>query len=756
MTKKKGKKIKGAKLSAKELQSEILKLFRRSPKKQLNPKQVVQKLKADNNKDSVLHALQQLAEAGELISLEDYKFKIAKKEAAPPKQGGQVLEGIVDMTRSGDAYIVVRGRPEDIHVSARYLNTAMHGDRVQIKAWRPGGRRKHEGEVLKIVERATKHYLGTLTNYPKYAIVQTDPTPFSIDIIINTADTKGAKTGDKVVVSISNWPQGKFSTPEGRVETVLGAAGSHDIEMKAILINNGFDLEFAKETLEETELLPDRIQEAEIALRRDFRPVTTFTIDPDNAKDFDDALSYRVLENGQIEIGVHIADVSHYVHPGTALDKEALQRSTSVYLVDRVLPMLPEKLSNELCSLRPNEDKLTFSAVFTFDQRNRITGRWFGKTVIHSDRRFTYEEVQEILDAGEGEYCAELKKLNELAISLRKKRFRHGSINFETDEVKFKLDENGAPIEVFVKERKEAHMLIEDFMLLANREVATFIAQKGKDYEIPFIYRVHDEPDPDKVGELARFAHELGFKMKVDTPQDIARSFNALTREAAKNPALKLLEPLAIRTMAKAEYTSENIGHYGLGFDYYTHFTSPIRRYSDVLSHRILERNLGEGNFYRMKKDKLEEECGHISKQERRAMDAERESVKYKQVEYLEKHVGDTFKGMVSGIAERGFFVQLKDNFCEGFVLFESLGETFEPTTSRLRIIGRRTGKELKMGDDIEVKVLSTDLSKRRVELEWIEQSPNQKQPAKQRGRRPAQGGPGQSKGRQPRRQRPG
>ncbi len=749
MTKERRKKTKGNKLSAKELKSEILKLFRRSPRKQLNPKQVIQKLKIENNKDSVYHALQQLAETGDLLPLEDYKYKIARKEEGPPQQGAHVLEGIVDMTRSGDAYILVRGVPEDVHVGSRYLNTAMHGDLVQIRAWRPRGRRKQEGEVVKILERGTKHYLGTITHYPKYAIVTTDPTPFSIDIIIGATDTLGAKDGEKVVVAIKEWSYGKTATPEGRVTSVLGAAGSHDIEMKAILINNGFELEFSREALEECNQLEEQIPEAEILLRRDFREVDTFTIDPDNAKDFDDALSYRVLENGQVEIGVHIADVSHYVKPGTNLDKEALQRSTSVYLVDRVLPMLPEKLSNELCSLRPLEDKLTFSAVFTFDSNNRITERWFGKTIIHSNRRFTYEEVQEILESGEGEYAAELKKLNDLAISLRQKRFRHGSINFETDEVKFRLDEHGSPVEVFVKERKESHMLIEDFMLLANREVATFIAKKGKDFEIPFVYRVHDEPDPDKVSELARFAYELGFKMKVDTPRDIARSYNELTKAAAHDPALKLLEPLAIRTMAKAEYTTENIGHYGLGFEHYTHFTSPIRRYSDVLSHRILEPNLREDHFFRTKKDQLEDQCKHISKQERRAMDAERESVKYKQVEYLEKHIGDIFPGIVSGISERGFFVQLRDNYCEGFVLFDSLGETFEPAAGRLRIVGRRTGRELKMGDEIQVKVLATDLPKRRIELGWQDdqggegrKSPGKK-PGSREGKRqsPIQGG---------------
>lgn len=694
-------------------------MFTANPKKQLNPKQVVKKLKVDNNKDSVQHALERLVEEGRLLSLPDYKYKLKQLELSTPRGGRELLlSGFIDMTRTGSAYVTVEGYEDDVHIAAKNMNSALHGDRVQIKVWTPRGRRRPEGEVVRVLERATEHFLGTIWVYPRYAVVTPDSTQVPIDIVVRLEDIKEASNEDKVVVKIVDWSDKLHGNPRGVITTVLGAAGSHDIEMKAILINNGFNLEFPDEAVEESEKLPGEISEEEIARRLDLREVTTFTIDPENAKDFDDALSIRYLENGDCEVGVHIADVSHYVLPGTALDKEAFKRSTSVYLVDRVLPMLPERISNELCSLRPLEDKLTFSAIFVFDKNEKIISRWFGRTIIHSNRRFTYEEVQHILDAKEGDFAAELKQLNKLAHKLRKDRFKKGSINFETEEVQFRLDEEGVPIEVFVKERKESHMLIEDFMLLANREVATLIAEKGKEsgYEIPFVYRVHDEPNPDKVLEFARFARELGFDMNISSPQEIGRSFNRLVEAVVKNPALKLLEPIAIRTMAKAVYTTDNIGHYGLGFQYYTHFTSPIRRYSDVLSHRILERNLGS-QIWRAKPGPLEEQCQHISKMERRAMDAERESVKYKQVEFMEKHLGDVFEGYISGIMERGFFVELKGNRCEGMVGFDTLDEPFDIDGSRLKMRGMHSGAEYKMGDVVKVRIVATDLRMRRIEM---------------------------------------
>lgn len=715
---KSSKEKKGSKLTAGQLQQEVLKLFRRNPKKRFNPKQVIQHLQVDNNKDSVQHALDSLVESRLLIPLEDFKYKLRPDTPANAKIGS--YEGYIDMTRTGSAYVVCDKLEDDVHVAARYMNGALHGDRVRLNVWKPRGRQRPEGEVLEVLERASTHFVGTIWLHHRYAVVSPE-MKVPLDIYVELKNTKGAKDGDKVVVKITKYDSGRFTTLEGAVTAVLGQAGSHDIEMQAILINNGFDLEFSDAALEEAGAISEQIDPAEIARRLDMREATTFTIDPFNAKDFDDALSIRYLEDGLCEVGVHIADVTHYLQEGGPLDKDALRRSTSVYLVDRVLPMLPEKLSNELCSLRPNEDKLTFSSVFVFDKNHKIVQRWFGKTVIHSDRRFTYEEVQDILDNGSGDFVKELKQLDKIAARLRKERFKKGAINFETPEVQFRLAPDGTPIEAFVKERKEAHLLIEDFMLLANKEVATFIYEKGKDREIPFVYRIHDEPNPEKLEEFALFAREFGFDMDISSPAAISRSLNRLVEAAHKEPALKLLEQPAIRTMSKAAYSTENIGHYGLAFPYYSHFTSPIRRYSDVLAHRILERNLGESAFYRVKKDKLEEQCKHISMQERKAMEAERESVKYKQTEYMEKHLNQEFDGIISGMSERGFFVTLIETLCEGMVSFDSLGEPFRALNSKLRVKGAYSGRQFKTGDVVRVRVIRTDLSRRVIDMELVE-----------------------------------
>ncbi|MBR9922433.1 MAG: ribonuclease R [Bacteroidetes bacterium] len=712
----KRKKKRGKKSSSKKLQSEILKLFKENPKKRLNPRQIGKRLTIDNNADSIQYALDKMVDSGKLKAHENFKYQLKSRAAAGNPL--ETYEGYVDMTRSGAAFIVCEGVENDIYVSANHLNTALNGDRVKVGVWRNPKRGRAEGEVLEVLQRSVEHFLGTINLSSNYGFVVPDRMNIPFDVFVSPKNAKGAKDGDKVVVKVVNWINTKARNPEGVVTTVLGKQGGSDIEMKAILINNGFNLEFSEEVMAEANDLRDEIPVQEINIRRDMREVPTMTIDPVDAKDFDDALSFQYLENGNLEIGVHIADVSHYVKPGSALDKEAFERSTSVYLVDRVLPMLPENLSNKLCSLRPNEDKCTFSAVFEFDKSDKLVSRWFGKTVTHSNRRFTYEEAQAGIESGKGDFAKELRKLNGLAKKLRKERFNTGSIDFDSEEVRFRLDEDGVPIEVYVKDRFDAHLLVEDFMLLANREVATYIHQRGQEQEIPFVYRIHDEPDPDKVAELARFARQLGFDMNVGSPEEIAKSYNRMTKAAQKDPSVALLQPIAIRTMSKAAYSSDNIGHYGLGFDYYTHFTSPIRRYSDVLVHRILERNI-DGKTLRMKKSALEEQCQHISSQERRAMSAERESIKYKQAEYMEKHIGDVFEGRVSGIIDFGIFIELADSKCEGMVPFDSTNERFEIAESRLSAKGKKSGKVYKMGDVVQVTIKEVDLSRRRIDMEF-------------------------------------
>lgn len=724
MTKKRKKiKIKGKKLTSKQLQIELTKLFTRQSRKRLSAKQVIKKLKIANTKSSVEDALKKLVEAKVLRLIADYKYALVRsdqKAILNPKSKNEHHEGIVDMTRTGSAYILVESLEDDIFVPAKYTHGAMNGDTVLVRAFYPRGRQRPEGEVMKVLKRKAEHFIGTLHLSRKFGIVHVQNKSQELEIYVDLSELKDAENRDKVVVKITNWPRKASHKPIGEITSVLGQAGSSDIEMKSILINNGFELEFPENVMAQANRLSTEISEEEIAKRRDMREVTTFTIDPLTAKDFDDALSIQQLENGHYEIGVHIADVTHYVKPNTVLDKEAFKRSTSVYLVDRVLPMLPEKLSNELCSLRPNEDKCTFSAVFTFDKKDNVVERWFGKTLTHSDRRFTYEEAQEVIETGKGDFAEEITILNRIAKKLRKKKFKNGAIAFEAEEVKFRLDDEGNPIEVYVKERKEAHMLIEDFMLLANREVATFIHKKANGQEIPFVYRIHDEPNPDRVADFGRFAKELGVTIDVNNPKAIVESFNNLAKMARKDPALKMLEPLAIRTMAKAIYSTENIGHYGLGFDFYSHFTSPIRRYSDVLTHRILERNLEK--TYRTNKEKLEDKCKHISAMERKAMDAERESVKYKQVEFIEKRIGEEFEGVISGIIDRGLFVELVANKCEGMIGFDQFNEAFSVQDSRLKAVGKRSGRTFKMGDTLRVKITAANLEKRQIEMEFIDE----------------------------------
>ena len=715
--KKSSQKIK--KLNPSDLQGTILHLLRRHPAKRFNAKQIIRKLKISNNKDSVQDALEKLSGKELIEHIHDGRFRIARNVKLSRRPRPNIHFGYVDATRAGAAFIVCDDLEQDVYVSPRKLNYALNGDRVKV-AVRPSRRGKRpEGEIIEVIERSTEHFIGTLHLTHKYGMVVPDRNDVNVDIVIKQEDLNEAKDQDKVVVKILQWHSRSSHNPIGIITSTLGEVGTIDLEMQSILINNGFDLGFSANVLIETKNLSDTITEEDLKERRDMRKIPTFTIDPKDAKDFDDAISVRRTKDGSLEIGVHIADVTHYVKPGSALDKNAAKRSTSVYLVDRVLPMLPERLSNELCSLRPHEDKFTFSAVFILDEEYKVSERWFGKTLTHSDRRFTYEEAQEIIENGEGDFHSELSLLNRIAYALRKKRFANGAISFEADEVQFELDADGKPLSVYTKERKDAHLLIEDFMLLANREVATYIQKKGKQKEIPFVYRIHDTPDPDKLADFALFAKALGIQLNLQTPKSIADSLNKLAKAARENSALKMLEPMAIRTMAKAIYTTENIGHYGLAFENYCHFTSPIRRYADVLVHRIVYNNL-EGRNQRKKKEDLEMLCKHISNQERKAKDAERESVKYMQVEYLSAFIGSEFTGQISGFHDKGLFVELIENKCEGMISFNRMPEPFELGSGKLSAKGLRSQDVIHIGDLVQVRITNTDLSKRQIDLDFI------------------------------------
>ena len=716
-------KTKSGKLKARDLERLIFQEFKANARKQLNPKQLQRKLKVKNSSDSIEAALEKLVSGGRIKKTDDHRFQFNRDDKQ--KRSTSFAEGRVDMTRSGSAYVIMDGDANDIFVTQGRLQNAQDGDKVKVRYWTPSGRRKPEGEVVEVLERSVTHFVGTLKIHEKYAEVVVDgPGGKNLSVAVHRSELIGAKNAEKVVVKIVNWEENRFGQISGQITAVLGEPGTSNIEMQAILINNGFQITFPDAVLAESEALPGEITPQEINIRRDMREVTTFTIDPLTARDFDDALSIQTLEDGQIEIGVHIADVSHYVKPGSALDEEAADRTTSVYLVDRVCPMLPERISNELCSLRPNEDKLTFSAVFKFDPKSfKVTDRWFGRTVIHSDRRFTYEEAQEVLNTGEGDFVDELDLMDRIADKLRKRRFKEGSIDFNTNEVRFKLDEDGKPLEVYVKDRIDTNMLIEDFMLLANREVAGFIKAKEERLKqnIPFVYRVHDEPDMDKVAELANFAAALGYEMDLSSPKSVTASYNTLLAKADEDPMVKMLSPIAIRTMSKAVYTTENIGHYGLGFDNYTHFTSPIRRYADVLVHRLLAKNLEEGSLFKANGAKLEETCKHISSQERKAVTAERESIKYKQTEFMLDHVGDEFDGVINGLADFGVFVELIENFVEGMVPFDKMDEPYDLSAGKLSIVGKKSGKKLKMGDVVRVRIEDVDMDRRRIDMSLVE-----------------------------------
>ena len=643
-----------------------------------------------------------------------------KKEKQRPSSSGKVLKGKLDITRSGMGFVTIEGMEVDIIIRPSDFNTALHGDtvRVAINEMKSSGRRM-QGIVKEVLHRKRTEFIGRLQMNKGFAFFIAEMDKPMPDIFISLTNIKEAKDNDRVVVKLLQW-ENDGKRPVGEVVTVLDAENSNDAAMKEILLEAGFPLEFPDEALEVAARIPDTISADEIKKRNDVREIFTITIDPADAKDFDDAISFRKLKNGNYEIGVHIADVSHYVEPDNALDKEAYHRATSVYLPDRVNPMLPEHISNVLCSLRPKEDKLTFSAIFQITPKAEVKQYWLGKTVIHSDHRFTYEEVQEIIEKKAGLYGEEILLLNDLAQLFRKKRFNKGAINFSSQEVRFQLDEKGNPIGIMIKESKEAHQLIEEFMLLANRTVAENISKiKINGKPLPFPYRTHDDPDEKKLLPFAAFAKKFGHKFDTSSPEAIASSFNQLLKDVSGKPEQHVLEQLGIRTMAKAKYTTENVGHYGLGFEHYCHFTSPIRRYPDVQVHRILEEVLNN----KINPDKkLEEKCKHTSERERAAMEGERAANKYKQVQYMKNYLGEDFEGVISGVSSFGFWVETVAHKCEGLVSINSLLEydEFRHVESDYCLVGQRSGKKFNMGDKIIIKVVAANLAKRQLDYEWV------------------------------------
>ena len=648
------------------------------------------------------------------------KEKKSKQKSKSKITAQVTLKGKLEVTRSGMGYVIVENVAGDVLVKQGDFNTALNGDTVRVKVIKENVRTgKKEGKITEVVARKQTEFTGVVQLSTNYAFFIPDTDKPMPDLFIPLTDLNGAKNKDRVVARLVKWDKDD-KKPVGTIVSLLLPEDENDAAMKELLAQAGFPLSFPEDVIEESERLPDVLDSEEIKKRRDCRGILTFTIDPADAKDFDDAISIRKLDNGMYEIGVHIADVSYYVHPGTELDEEAYKRATSVYLPDRVNPMLPERISNELCSLRPHEDKFTFSAIFQMNTKGEIKQYWLGKTVIHSDHRYAYEDVQEIIESKKGINEDEILLLNDIAQKLRKNRFAKGAINFSSQEVRFKLDEKAKPIGVMIKESKEAHQLIEEFMLLANRTVAENVAKlKINKKPLPFPYRIHDQPDPERLMPFVVFARKHGYNFDTSSPEAIALSFNTLLAGAKGKPEQHVLEQLGIRTMAKAIYTTENIGHYGLAFEFYCHFTSPIRRYPDVLVHRVLESIIDNKP---MVDKKMEEKCKHSSERERAAMECERAGNKYKQVEFLKGHLGEIFEGVISGVASFGFWVETVEHKCEGLVNVIGLSDydDFRLVEGDYSLVGRRSGRIFRMGDSVTIRVVSANLEKRQLDYEWV------------------------------------
>ncbi len=691
------------------IQSEsILNLFRKYPHKPFDYKQISRLLHIKQRTDQkiVREHLKHLAAAHAIIETSEGLYELRPSNA--------FVEGIIDITSRGAAYLQNDDYEDDIYISSRNVNNALHGDSVKLSlfAQRPG--KRLEAEVVEVLKRARTEFVGTLQVSSRHAFLVPDSSKMHVDIFIPSTSLGEGKDGQKALVEIVHWKSG-LKNPVGKVVKVLGWPGENETEMHSILAEFGFPTGFPKKVLEEAEQLSTKITTTEIRGRKDFRDIPTFTIDPDDAKDFDDAISVREIKKDAQgksiwEIGVHIADVSHYIKPGTSLEEEGYSRATSVYLVDRVVPMLPEQLSNVLCSLRPDEEKLCFSAVFELNEDAKVLNSWFGRTVIFSRKRFTYDDAQKGLDTGDGVYAHELKVVDQLAKKLRKERFRKGAISFEKSEVKFKLDEKGVPIGLYLKEEKDSNRLIEEFMLLCNRKVAEFLSNQITSNQLTnSVYRIHDMPNTEKLNNFSQFAGKFGYKIHTANSNEISKSLNKLLKDVKGKKEQNVLEQLAIRTMAKAVYSTNNIGHYGLAFDHYTHFTSPIRRYPDILVHRILAQQLD--HIKTVNPLQLEDRCKHSTAMEIRASEAERASIKYKQIEYIKDKTKETFEGIISGVTEWGLFIELSESKTEGLVRLREIDDDFYILDEKnYCLTGSRHKKKYTLGDSVFVKLKSTDL----------------------------------------------
>ena len=717
------------KFSGEQAATLIMGIFGRSPRQIYNYKQI-SKLLFINDKQRraiVNRTLDELVIRKQLEQLGPGRYRLLSRAG--------YRTGSLDMTQHGYAFLVSEDSEDDVFIARNNLKTALDGDLVKVFVY---PKRKQstriEGEVVEILERARDTFVGTVEISQNYAFLLPDSRKMPFDIFIPLEKLKGVEHGQKAIARIIDWPE-KVKNPFGEIVDILGYPGENDTEMHSILAEFELPIKFSAEVEAYAEKIPDGITAEEIKSRRDFRKVSTFTIDPADAKDFDDALSLQPLEGGLWEVGVHIADVSHYVRTKTILDTEAYERATSVYLVDRVVPMLPEKLSNGVCSLRPNEDKLTFSAVFKMNEQGEVLDEWFGRTVIHSARRFSYEEAQQIIETGEGDLKKEVLKLYEVSKILKEKRFKNGSVNFEREEVKFHLAEDGTPTGVYFKVQKEANWLIEEFMLLANKRVAAFASRGGRyEKEVSpaepkgkkqvgktFVYRIHDVPDPEKMDSFTRFIGKFGHTLN---PQQSGRrlsvALNNLLDQVQGKKEQNVVEMMALRSMAKARYSTNNIGHYGLAFKDYAHFTSPIRRYPDLMVHRLLAHYLEKGESKNA--DTYEKRCQHASEMERRSVSAERASTKYKQVEFMQDKIGKIFLGVVSGLTDWGIYVEIVENKCEGMVSIKSIVDDFyEFNEEEYMIVGRQSGKKFEIGDEVNIEVMTANLSRRQLDYRLVE-----------------------------------